>query len=499
MFNTLKKVAKNSAIYGIGTFSTKLIGIILLPLYTSYISVSDYGVLAIAEITSIFLVAFISLKINAAFFRWYWDEKYFSKQKSIFFTSFSLVLFVSILVLFPLIIFSNKLSILFFQTEKYSYLFQLMAVFSVLQVMIELIIYLMRVQEKAVFYSTTSVIKLFVSLVITIVFVVRLGRGIEGIYEAQIISQIVFFSITLKYIITNTKINFESKIIIGMLKYSVPLILADISGVILSASDRICLNFLDSTKQVGIYSLGFKVSNTIRVFLYTSAMMAVSPLIYQYINRPGNMRFYSKLLTYFTFAIMFFVIFLSLFAKELIYFFVQSASYYDAWKVIPILSLAILFGVMKDVSLTGLNITKKSSLMALIVFCMALLNIGLNIYLIPLFSSLGASIATLITRIVSFIIFYNVAQKYYKIPYELKKVLLTVIIGSTLITIAVFTNNLNAYFSIIIKILLFASFPYILYLLNFFEEVELQRIQASWNKWKNPKTWQKNIRKIKFK
>lgn len=228
-------------------------------------------------------------------------------------------------------------------------------------------------------------------------------------------------------------------------------------------------------------------------------MMAVSPLIYQYIDKPGNKRFYSKLLTYFTFVVMVFVITLSLFAKELIHLFAQNESYYDAWTVIPILSVAILFGIMKDISLTGLNITKRTSIIALVVFVMAILNIGLNIYFIPLFSSKGASIATLITRVISFGIFYNIAQKYYKIPYELKKVFLILAVGIGIIFLSSLTNGLNLFAAVGIKILLVASFPYVLYLLNFFEEVELEKIKGVWNKWKSPTSWLQNFKHIKLK
>ncbi|MCB0732218.1 MAG: polysaccharide biosynthesis C-terminal domain-containing protein, partial [Ignavibacteriae bacterium] len=441
MFNTFRKVAKNSIIYGLGNLSTKLVGFILLPLYTGYITVSDYGILAITEISSTIIIAVISLRIEAALFRWYWDKDFISKQKSIFFSSLLMMILLGILFLIPLIIFSNSISILLFSSEKYVYLLQLMAISSVLQIIIELINYLMRIQEISIFYTKNSLLKLFISLILTILFIVKFERGINGIFEAQIISQIIFFIFTSKYVKQNITLKFEGNIIIEMLKFSSPLILAGLSGIIFTASDRICLNFMDSLSQVGIYSIGFKVSNTIKIFLYNSAMMAVSPVIYQFIDKPGNKRFYSKLLTYFTFFIMVFVIFFSLFAKDIIYLFAQNESYYDAWKVIPFLTFAILFGVMKDVSITGLNITKKTGLIAIVIFIMSLLNIGLNIYFIPIYSSQGASLATLITSIISFAIFYNISQKYYWIPYELKKVFLVLIIGFAIIMISLFLIN----------------------------------------------------------
>lgn len=188
---------------------------------------------------------------------------------------------------------------------------------------------------------------------------------------------------------------------------------------------------------------------------------------------------------------MVFVIFFSLFAKDIIYLFAQNESYYDAWKVIPFLTFAILFGVMKDVSITGLNITKKTGLIAIVIFIMSLLNIGLNIYFIPIYSSQGASLATLITSIISFAIFYNISQKYYWIPYELKKVFLVLIIGFAIIMISLFLININTYIAILLKILLLLLFPLILYFLNFFEQVELDRVNGFFEKVEKSKTMEK--------
>lgn len=104
MFDVIKKTIKSSALYGIGTISSKLIGFILIPLYTSYLTTSDFGILSIVEITTTLITAVISLKINAALFRWYYDKNYLTKQKSIFFTSLVL----------PTLFFSNHIFYILF-------------------------------------------------------------------------------------------------------------------------------------------------------------------------------------------------------------------------------------------------------------------------------------------------------------------------------------------------------------------------------------------------
>ncbi|MCW8849017.1 MAG: oligosaccharide flippase family protein [Melioribacteraceae bacterium] len=495
MFNIIKETLRSSIIYGIGTISTKLIGFVLIPLYTSYFSTADFGILSIIEITTAFLTTIISLKINAAFFRWYWDKEYIPRQKSIFFTSLILLFLFSLIGFGIFWRYSDQFSLLIFDSTKYSYLIQLMYISSSLQVTIDLILYLMRLQEKALYYSSISIIKLLVALVLIILFIVTFNRGVDGIYEAVIISQLIFIAITIKYIIINSTFYLELSVFWDMLKFSMPLIVAELSGVILTISDRYCLNFLASPSEVGIYSLGFKVSNTLRVFVYSSVMLAVGPLIYKYIDMPNNKRFYSKLLTYFAFGTMLATILISIFSDNLIQLLAKDKAYWASINLIPIISFSILFSILKDVSLTGLNILKRTSIMAVVVFLMAVLNIGLNFLLIPYYDSFGAAFSTLITRIISFVIFYRIAQKYYFIPYEINKVIKIIILGFAIIGVEFLFTIDNFFLSVTLKVLLTLSFPILLYYLNFYEEVEILRLKQSWQKWKNPVKWKKNIKK----
>jgi O-antigen/teichoic acid export membrane protein len=201
-------------------------------------------------------------------------------------------------------------------------------------------------------------------------------------------------------------------------------------------------------------------------------------------NKPENKRFYSKILTYFAFGVTFFTILISVFGQELVQALAQDEGYWPAINLIPILSFAILFGVLKDVTLTGLSITKKTKIIAVIILGMAIINIVLNLLFIPLFNSMGAAFAALITRIFSFAVFYIAAQKYYKIPYELNKVFLIIIAGTVLVFVDNFIQISNIYFSIIIKLGLITLYPVILYYMKFFEPIELEKIKEIWSKWK---------------
>ena len=168
--------------------------------------------------------------------------------------------------------------------------------------------------------------------------------------------------------------------------------------------------------------------------------------------------------------------------------------YWVAYKIIPILSFSFLFGLLKDVSLTGLQIQKRTKIIGLLMTIIALLNLGLNILLIPKFHIYGAAVATLISQIIFFVVIYIIAQKIYFIPYELKKVFLMILIGLILFFVSILFNPLHIILRCIVKSALIAAFPLLLYYFNFYEEIEIQRIKEFWQKWNNPFTWLKNLK-----
>ena len=82
MLDRLKLTVKDSFIYSLGNISTKVIGLILLPLYLKELSVAEYGMLGILEVSLQVLVALFGLSLYQAFYRWYWDKEYRDKQNS---------------------------------------------------------------------------------------------------------------------------------------------------------------------------------------------------------------------------------------------------------------------------------------------------------------------------------------------------------------------------------------------------------------------------------
>ena len=499
MLEIIKKASKDSVIYGLGNVSIKLVGLILIPFYTDprYLSIADYGVLGIMEACSQILVAIIDLALIQAITRWYWDSEFAEKKKSMFFTVLFVQGLLSVLLFCLIWPFRTNISSLFFNNENYAGLFILMYISSVLQVWGQVVQNLMKLQSRSGLYTVSNIVKLIITLAATIYFVVIKETGLKGIYFGQIIGGLFFVVMLAGYIINNIKVKLEATVLWKMLNYSLPLVLGSISGILLSLFDRYSLNFLGELPDVAKYTLAFRISNTIRILVITSVQLALSPLIFQMMDRPGNKRFYSKIMTYFTLVVMICVLVLSLFCKEITKVFTTSTEYWDSYVIIPVLSFSILFGMLKDTALTGLQIAKKTGVIGTVIAVVAVVNLGLNILLIPLFGIMGAAMATLLSQVLFFVIIIIYAQKYYPIPYEFGKVAVMIFSGLALYLLSLLTDDMSLLMRILIKSAMLFSYPFILYPFHFYEEVELERIRGAWVKWKKPRNLFRNLKSMR--
>jgi O-antigen/teichoic acid export membrane protein len=210
-------------------------------------------------------------------------------------------------------------------------------------------------------------------------------------------------------------------------------------------------------------------------------------------NDPDAKRFYSKMKTYFTFGIMFFVLFINFYGMEIIKVLAKKQEYWDSFKIIPFISLGIIFAMLRDLNTIPLQIVKKSALISKIVIVAAVFSFLINWLIIPKYGSMGAATSFIISQLFYFLLMYYHAQKHYRIKYEVYKIIKMIAIAIGLFLISLLLAKTNLFIRLSVKFLMILSFPILLYYWNFFEEVELESIKGSWKKWKNLKKFKSNF------
>jgi len=356
---------------------------------------------------------------------------------------------------------------------------------------------LLRVQERARLYTLGNIIQMIVMLVITVYLIIVEKQGIEAIYHAQLAGLVTYLLILGRYIVINSEIKLEWKILNEIVRFCLPLVISSIAVVLLNQADRYIIKYFGKFSDVGLYTHGFKISNTLNILLVASISFAIQPMIFKKMDDPDNKRFYSKLMTYFVLVVMFFVLGMTLYGKEIVKIFSKREEYYEAYKVIPVLSFAILFNMMKDMAMIGLQITKKTKSIAWIVVVVSISGILMNLVLVPWLHNNGAALARLFASILFFGLVFFYSQRAYSIPYEMKKLFMMIMVGALLYLPVIWINDMGLEIRIIVKTGLILVYPFLLFVMGFFEPIEISSIQGAWVKWKNPSSWQENIKKIK--
>jgi len=291
--------------------------------------------------------------------RWFWDKEYKDNQKGIFFMTLATQLVVTIVFCLLLIPLSGKLSLLIFSKPDWTKVISLVIIASGIQAINNLINTLMRLQGKSVLYTLTNLFKLTSVLFLTLYFIIYKKMGLEGIYLAQVIGNSLAILILVGYTYKNSSVFFDKRIFKSMNVYGFPLFLANISAVLLTVVDRYSLNSMAILKSVALYTLAFKITSVLKLVIVDSIKLAIGPMMFKRIDTPGSKRFYSKVLLYSSYILMFTIVGVSLYSFELIKIMTKSREFWEAVVVIPVLSLSIFFTNLKDVTIYGLHIAKK--------------------------------------------------------------------------------------------------------------------------------------------
>lgn len=417
------KLGKHSIIYGLGSIGTKIIAVLLIPLYTAYLTPADYGFLQICNVLSSIILIILIMGTSSALFKVYYNDDNEENRRIILGTVVIFYLFISILIILPMLIFNDILSPLLIGGERSGYLLILVLIATYLEGLITLGLAILRANEKTITYAIFSIIRLLIYIGLNIIFVAILKRNYIGVKEATLIAMTISFFIIFILTFRKIKWKFKREYLKEILDIGIPLAVAGLASWILNMTDRYMLKFLlpedIALTQVGLYSLGVKISSFIHFVLVAPFMLSWGALMYSYQNDANAKTIYKNILSIFTAIGGIIFLFISLFSPEILNLFSQNKEYIVAYKVVPYITFSkLLFGIYM-IFTVGVTLTNKTKYISFSNIIAAILNIILNFIFIPELGIIGAALASMISFIVRTIILYLYSQKFYFINYKI--------------------------------------------------------------------------------
>lgn len=439
---------KNTIIFTLGNFGSKLISFFLVPLYTYVLTASEYGVVDLVVTVGTVAIPILTLNISEAVMRFALDKDADKEKITQIGTGILLIGILVGLLIFPVCGFFNKIS----QYSIYIYFYVISLAAS------QLYLCDLRGKELLIYYSIGNVLNTFFVAVLNILLLLVLKEGIEGYLKAYIIANLltaIYAIIAGKGYRSFYSLRIDKKLLLQMVKYSIVLIPNSFMWWIMNSSDRIMVSGMVSVAANGIYAVSYKLPTLVST-LTTIFNQAWS---YSAIREEGTedeSEYNNKIFKALIGMVMLIGIGLLTFAKPFLSVYV-SKEYYVAWKYMPFLTVGCVYLTMASFMATSYTVHKDSFGYLFSGMFGAIFNVVMNFVLIPLIGVYGAAIATCISYILVFVFRLFHTRKYIRYNIYNKEF----IVGSAILILSACMMFINNRIGFILQLILLAVTVYL--------------------------------------
>jgi len=429
----LKVFGKNTFIYSIGTVFLRASSFLLIPLYTHYLSLSDYGLLATLLLTTQILNTLIDLGVRSGIMRFMSQYENENRIGKLLGSALSINMFNGILVscisfIIIGVIFRDILNI--DEANDYIILICLIAIFQSLCVTV---ISYYRATQQGLSYMLASISAGILLIITNALFLIILQKGILGILFAQISTYGCLFAFFSLKIFHKLHFGISKDIISKLLKFGFPLIFAMSGDLLTVTTAAYFLGFFSNFETVGIYNLGLKIAQIAGMVLILPFQLAYEPFVFNNLDNPGIDRTISRIITYLMFAFFIICIGIVFIFRDLIKI-IAPPEYESAYLFVFFILPGIGFTGIQYVGQSLLHAKNKTNITGLIVFSFTLFSILLNYIMAKYWDIYGIIIVYNFTQIGIAYLLLVLGIKYLPISLDLKR--LTVIAFMTVLSLA---------------------------------------------------------------
>lgn len=458
LLNSLKSFSKDAFYFGASSIISRLVGFILIPVFTKYLTPEDYGIMTLLGFYTLFYSPISHMGFQGAMFRYVGFSKDLNEERSFMQTALFTTIIISSLISLLAYFCIDLINLLLFDTTKYNHLLFITLITSYFTSLSQIFYSYLRVKRKVKLIFRLSLVNLFCSVFFNVMLIVYFELGLTGAIYALLISSV--FSFLLGLFFVNIKWNFKihKNKLKKMARYGLPNVPAYLQAIIMVLFGQYYLGRNFSTENLGLYAIAWKFCLPLQLIMgiINNAWKAFKFDLFK--NNKNN----STVLTYFPILMIFIycVIFLLivLWGGDFLILFTD-IEFHSAAKYVPILALIPLFNAFYLTFGSYIAFGKSQTFQPFIAGIGLIFTIVLSLIFIPKYSIYGVGFSTASGWLIMSILAYFYGQYLFKIDFKIFKLLVFIvfIITSALFIAFTIQNNLMKFAVLSINILLFYS------------------------------------------
>jgi O-antigen/teichoic acid export membrane protein len=439
----LRRLAGQTAIYGLPSIVGRVLNYLLVPLHTAIFVPEQFGIITEMYSYVAFLVVLLTFGMETAYFRFASKEQY--NKKEVFGTVASLLAITTGLFIFVAVCFSTTIANFLRYPDNSEYVIWF-AIIVGLDALSSIPLARLRLEERPMRFAMINFSSILTNIGLNVFFVgylIHAGQhgvdnwfvrafyrediGVGYVFLANLIASIVKF-LLLTPALLSAKLAIRRHIIYAMAIYGLPLLISNLAGIVNETADKIMLKrmLLDdlgevgANEQLGIYGACYKISIIVTLFVQ-AFRYAAEPFFFSEEKNKDAASSYARVMKYFVIVVT--TIFLGVMLYlDIIKHFIRQESFWVGLGVVPVLLLAnICLGIFYNLSV-WYKLSGKTQYGAYIAIFGAALTLVLNYWWIPLYGYMGSAWATLCCYFSMAVLSYFLGQRFYPIRYPLKQI-----------------------------------------------------------------------------
>ncbi len=485
----VKQMLNHSMIYAMGNLSRQLVGFLMLPVYTSYLSPTDYGVVGLL----ILMVSLIELLFGGHMYhalpKFYFESEDQKYKRYIVSTALIISTVISLIAVLTSVFFSDYISQFLLGSIDFS---SIVSIFSVLILTHALENYgfvFIRILKKPWVFIWFSALKLILQLALNIYLVVILELGVMGVALSSVLSSLLISLILTGYILKKIGFSFNFDTAKQLVEFSWPLWISGLAGLYIGSSNRYFIQLFTSLGDVGLFELAAKFGSIISLLIWFPFAQYWQTERFNIYKMKDPIPVFQNTFSVISALLVVVGLGISVLSKEIIVF-MASSEFHNAYAAVPYLVFSAIFQSLVVFNNFSFLVTGNTLWMSKNNYLTAVIISIFYFILIPKYGFVGAAQSLLLASAVQFFIVFFRAKKYYDMQLKLSILfysLAIAFIGFLLSELIFLENIVLAIFIKLMILLISGLFIFVGLLLNpniksWFLEVKESYLRRKYNK-----------------
>jgi O-antigen/teichoic acid export membrane protein len=416
----LKFLLRHSSIYGLGNMLGRAVAFLLLPLYTRYLTPTDYGVLELLEVTTSLAGFVASLGAATAMGRFYYEQPNEYERGRLVSTVYGVAVAASLAVVVISWTQSALLGRLVLGGADHAVYFRIAFSGLMLGVLIDIGQVYLRLLYKSVAYITISAVAMVVGVTLNIVFIVGFHSGALGILYAGLINRILVVVPLTFWILRRTGLHFNRALASRLVAYSSPLLLSGLATAVVSFGDRYFIRYFASIADAGVYGLANKLGTALHMLITSPFVMTFAPRRFQIALRADAREVFHTVFDCFFRALLAASLVLAVFVNQIVMV-MTTPGFYKAAEYVPLLLLTMLVWGAREHFELGILQSKKTNYYLYITVISSVVQLLLDAVLIRWWGVWGAVYAVFAAVLLQTGLVYVASSRLYHVDFGLPR------------------------------------------------------------------------------